>query len=323
MTIEQIYNLAIEMGIDADLRGKKSVENNLKRLKDKYLKLSKEEKEEFDEEKLKNPYSDTRILFGNKNKKIKRIMVGIGADAGELMVAKYLSDKNKPIDLYISHHPVGKALAALDEVMHLQAEVLANYGVPINIAESLLKPRISEVERSISPENHNKAVMAAQNLNLPLMCVHTPADNLVASYLDNVIKKEKPEFVEDLIKILKNIPEYAAAGKDNAGVKIFAGSKENHCGKIALTEITGGTEGSSKIYEKLAIAGIGTIVGMHMSEEHKKEAEAAHVNVVIAGHISSDSLGMNLFLDELEKRGIEIISACGLIRVSRVKGLKK
>jgi hypothetical protein len=41
--------------------------------------------------------------------------------------------------------------------------------------------------------------------------------------------------------------------------------------------------------------------------------------VVIAGHISSDSLGMNLFLDELEKKGIKIIPAAGLIRIPRIK----
>jgi N-dimethylarginine dimethylaminohydrolase len=71
------------------------------------------------------------------------------------------------------------------------------------------------------------------------------------------------------------------------------------------------------MYEKMAQAGIGTIVGMHMNEEHKKEAEAANINVVIAGHISSDSLGMNLFLDELEKKGIEVVPCSGLIRVKR------
>ena len=86
-----------------------------------------------------------------------------------------------------------------------------------------------------------------------------------------------------------------------------------------MTEITGGTEGSPKLYEKMAIAGIGTVLGMHMKEESKKEAEQANINVVIAGHMSSDSLGMNLFLDELEKKGIEIIPCSGLIRVSRVK----
>src|SRR3989344_4040456 len=325
MTLQQIYNLAIEMGIKADLRGVKSVEKHLKRIKEKYAKSSKEEKDEFDEEKLKNPYSDTRILFGDLNKQIKRIMVGIDVDAGELMVAKYLSDNpsaglgREPIDLYISHHPTGKALASLDEVMHLQAEVVESYGVPINIAESLLKMRISEVARGVAPINHNKAIMAAKNLGIALMCVHTPADNLVASYLKKIIEKEKPEFVGDLVDILKKIPEYALAQKEAAGVKIFSGAKENHCGKIALTEITGGTEGSAKIYEKMANAGVGTVVGMHMSEEHKKEAEASHVNVVIAGHISSDSLGMNLFLDELEKKGIEIIPASGLIRVKRSK----
>ena len=112
---------------------------------------------------------------------------------------------------------------------------------------------------------------------------------------------------------------YKEAMKIGAGPKIYVGDKENRCGKIAVCEITGGTEGSPKLYEKMAIAGIGTVLGMHISEKHKEEAEKANVNVVIAGHISSDSLGVNLFLDELEKRGIEIIPCSGLIRVSRVK----
>ncbi len=54
-----------------------------------------------------------------------------------------------------------------------------------------------------------------------------------------------------------------------------------------------------------------------MSEEHRKEAEKSHINVVVAGHISSDSLGMNLMLDELEKRGIEVVACSGLTRVKR------
>jgi len=57
------------------------------------------------------------------------------------------------------------------------------------------------------------------------------------------------------------------------------------------------------------------VVGMHMSEKHREEAEKAHINVVIAGHISSDSIGVNLFLDLLQ--GVEVVSCGGLIRVSR------
>jgi len=320
MTIKQIYDLAIKLGIENDLRGKETVLKNLARLQKKYKKLSEDQKKEFDEERLTNPFSDTRILVGKPETQVKRVLVGIDIDAAELMIARYLSQHTgKPIDLIISHHPIGKGLAGLDDVMHMQAEVLAHYGIPINIAESLLEIRISEVSRGISPINHYKTVDAAKNLGLNLMCVHTPADNLVANFLDKLIKKERPEYVGDLLDFLKRIPEYAEALKRGVGPRIFAGHEDRRCGRIALTEITGGTEGSPKIYEKMALAGISTVVGMHISEEHKKEAEKAHLNAIIAGHISSDSIGMNLFLDELEKRGIEIIPCSGLIRVSRIK----
>jgi len=313
MTQEQIYKLAIKMGIEADPRGKTEIAKLLKRLKEKYEKMSKEEQEEFDKERLENPYADTRILVPTK-KQIKKILVGIDIGVSELLLAKEIDG----IDLVISHHPSGRALAGLDDVMHLQADLLAIYGVPINIAESLMKIRIDEVARKLSPANHNRVVDAARLLNLGFMCLHTVCDNLVTQFLKKKIEKEKPEYVSDVLKILKNIPEYKEAIKIGAGPKIFAGSPENRAGETVLLETTGGTEGSPKIYQYLSQIGIGTIVGMHMSEEHKKEAEKAHINAIVAGHISSDSLGVNLFLDELEKRGIKIIPCSGLIRVSRI-----
>jgi hypothetical protein len=202
--------------------------------------------------------------------------------------------------------------------MDLQCDVLNFYGVPINIAEGLMKERIEEVTRGVNGLNHQRTVDAARLLKINLMNSHTPCDNLAAKFLKDLIEKEKPERIEDLMRILKEIPEYKEAMKIGAGPKIFVGDPERRCGKIALTEITGGTEGSPKLYGKMATAGIGTIVGMHMGEESRKEAETANINVIIAGHMSSDSLGVNLFLDELEKEGIEIIPCSGLIRVSRL-----
>jgi hypothetical protein len=203
--------------------------------------------------------------------------------------------------------------------MEMQCDVLNQYGVPINIAEGLMKEKISEVARGISAVNHQRAVDAAKLLKFNFICLHTACDNLAANFLKKKVEPASLPRIDDLMKLLKEISEYKEAGKLGAGPKIFVGSPENRCGKIALTEITGGTEGSPKLYEKMAQAGIGTVIGMHISEEHKKEAEAAHINVVIAGHMSSDSLGVNLFLDELEKKGIGIMPCSGLIRVSRTK----
>lgn len=314
MKIKEIYSLAIEMGIRADLRGKEKVIKLLEQRRRDYENLSQKEKEKFDLETLKNPFSDSRILHIADDKEIKRVLVGIDVEVSEILMAKELGG----IDLIISHHPLGKALATLHEVMELQCDVLAQYGVPINVAEKLMKERISEVARGLNKVNHQRTVDAAKLLGFNLMCLHTVCDNLAARFLKEKIDALKPERLGDLMDMLEEIPEYKEAQKIGAGPKIFVGEKRNRCGKIALTEITGGTEGSPKLYEKMAQVGIGTVVGMHISEEHKKEAENALINVVIAGHISSDSLGVNLFLDELEKRGIEIIPCSGLIRIPRI-----
>lgn len=316
MTIQEIYNLAIKMGKEADFRGVKGVEQVLKRRKEKFEKLQGLEKKEFDQEALENPYLDSRILHIAKDREIKKILVGIDIEPAEILLAKEIGN----IDLIISHHPLGKGLAHLSDVMELQCDVLNLYGVPINIAEGLMKKRISEVARGVNRLNHQRTVDAAKILGFNLMCLHTATDNLAAKFLKDKVEKEDSLMrIEDLLALLKEIQEYKEAMKFGAGPKIFVGDKERRCGKIAITEITGGTEGSPKLYEKMAIAGIGTIVGMHISEEHKKEAEASNINVVIAGHMSSDSLGMNLFLDELEKKGIEIVPCSGLIRVPHVK----
>ncbi len=312
MTVEQIFNLAIQLGIKADLRGEKRVLHLQKKLKEKYEKLTADKKKDFDKSRLDNPYPDSQILFDSK-KEVKKVLCGIDIDTSELLLAKELGD----IDLVISHHPIGKGLANLADVMPLQVEVLADYGVPINIAEGCFKMRIDEVARGVSPINHYKTVDSATLLKISLMCAHTPCDNLVASFLKDKILRKKFEYVSEVLELLESIPEYAEAKKRGAGPRLFAGSSENFCGKIALTEITGGTEGSAKIYEKMAQAGIGTIIGMHMSEEHKKEAEKNHINAIVAGHISSDSIGVNLFLDQLEKKGIKVITNSGLIRVKR------
>ncbi|HMB65909.1 MAG TPA: NGG1p interacting factor NIF3, partial [Patescibacteria group bacterium] len=124
MTIKQIYDLAVKMGIDSDLRGKQKVKKNLERLKKKYDKMDKDSQKEFDTEKLTNPFSDTRVLVDNNKKTVKKVLAGIDIGGPELMLA----DKMGDVDLAISHHPHGKALADLHNVMSLQAEVLADFG---------------------------------------------------------------------------------------------------------------------------------------------------------------------------------------------------
>ena len=317
MILGNIYKQAVEMGIKADPRGVDGVKKLLARRKKEYGELPKSKQKEFDLEDLVNPYTDSRIFLGDKNLKVDKILAGIDINASEVLLADRLNQKGEGIDLLLTHHPEGGSLASLHEVMDVQADIWAKYGVPINIAEGVMHDRISEVQRKISPVNHNQAVDATRLLGFAFMGTHTITDNLVHTYMENLFKKEKPETVGDVLDVLKKEPEYQEAIRGKAGPMIFAGDPKNRAGKIAPIEFTGGTEPSHIIYEKLAMAGVGTVVGMHAGEEHRKEAIKYHINLVIAGHMSSDSVGMNLLLDEIEKQGVGIIACSGFIRVRR------
>lgn len=316
MKIIEIYEYLVARGIEKDPRRPGGVKEALDREKKKFAEMKEDEKKEYDQEALTNPYSDTRILCGDPQTEVERVLVGVDIEVGEVMLADRLAEKGKKIDLILAHHPEGKALAELHEVMHLQEDILARFGVPINVAEGIMSSRISEVKRGLMPINHNRAIDAAKILGLAMICAHTVADNQVASYLQEYLDSKKPRTLGDVVKLLKEIPEYAEAVKHSAGPEIVLGSKERSAGKI-LVDMTGGTSGSEDAYAKLSQAGVGTMVVMHITDKHRKQAEKNHVNVVVAGHLASDSLGMNQLLDGIEKNGVDVIPCSGLIRIKR------
>ena len=319
LTLGNLYNFAIEWGIQHDPRGKKFISSLLKKQRKDFEKLDQEQKELFDKEKFSNPYSDTRILFGKPEMRVRHLLVGIDIEIAEVVLADRLRSKGKVIDLVLAHHPEGRAMANFYEVMEMQADILNKFGVPINVAEGILEERIKEVERRMMPVNHTRAVDAARLLDIPFACVHTPADNGVTEFLQKQFDQKEFTFLSDIMDFLLEIPEYRQRTLTNAGPKILAGSPGNRAGKV-FVDMTGGTGGSKEAFEKLVQAGVGTIVGMHIGEDHLKEAKKHHINVVIAGHISSDTLGVNLFLDGLIKENgpLEIYACSGFMRVDRI-----
>jgi putative NIF3 family GTP cyclohydrolase 1 type 2 len=320
MKLGKLYKKVVEIGIQNDLRKKEEITKILKEEKEAYKKLKNEEAEFYDKDRLFNPFSDTRVLHGDLDTEVKKMIIGIDMEVGEILLTYLMNkDLDQKIDLIISHHPEGYALARLHEVMKLQADLLANYGITISVAEQLMEKRISEIERRLMPVNHNRAVDVARVLGIPMMCIHTPADNCVTNYLKKTLEKKKPYKLKDLMKILKDIPEYKKLTKLNVPPKIVNGSENNKCGKI-FVDMTGGTEGSKDIFEKYATSGVSTLVCMHLSEDHLKNAKKANLNAVIAGHIASDNLGLNLLFDKLEKEEkLKFVGVSGFERFRRTK----
>lgn len=317
MQLGVIYDLFVREGIKTDLRHRRQISQNLRRIKQQYQRLAKQEKPFFDKECLSNPYSDTRVLWGERDREVHSLLVGIDIDTGEILLADRLRAGGQRIDAVLAHHPQGVALAGLDEVMDLQTDVLKNLGLRPPVAQGVMNKRTLEVARRLHSSNHARMVDAARLLDIPVLCCHTPADNHVATYLQNLVDRRNPTTLQRLVDLLLKEPEYQDAARLKAGPQIWLGNPSTKAGKI-FVDMTGGTEGAKEIYGRLSQLGIETILAMHLSEAHFNVLKSEYINVVVAGHMASDNLGMNLLLDKLDKKEpFEIVACSGFRRFRR------
>jgi len=318
MKLYDIYRKAVKTALKNDPRGKAAIGAALKKTKKEFNALKGIEKAAFDRDRLVHPYDDSRVLFGKKDKEIKTVMVGIDIDVQEIVLADRLREKGMGIDLVISHHPSGRAFAQLDKVLPVQPGIWETFGLEKEVAEGVMKGRMEEVFRGISPRNHNRAVDAARLLNMPFMCLHTTADNCVATYLQKLFNREKPARLSNVMAMLRKMPEYRHSIRcTGTGPFILAGEEKSKAGKI-FVDMTGGTNGPDKVFARLSQAGVKTVVGMHIKESGYKTVKSEFLNYIVAGHIASDNLGMNLLLDGIDvKNELRVIECAGFKRVRR------
>ena len=318
MRLREIYEECVRAGIEADARERSEIDNVLEVARKEYDKLDAADKPFFDLEKLTNPYSDTRICAGDPDAEVRGMLVGVDMETAEVLLADRLREKGAPIDLIFAHHPEGPGHANLHEVMYMQADLWAVQGVSIAAGDALIAPRAEEIRRRVMPANHYRAIHAAELLGFASLSCHTPADNSVNAFVQRYFDERSPRTLDEVVKALREIPEYADGAQEGLRPHDRPGSPTARAGRMVV-DMTGGTEGPTDALDRLSAAGVGTLVGMHYSEDHRKRAEELKLNLVIAGHISSDVLGMNLILDEIEKLGaVEIVCTSGMVRVKRV-----
>jgi hypothetical protein len=318
MRLEEIYELFLAEGIKADPRGVDVVRLDLLKRKEKYNALSRKEKENYDVESLKNPYYDSRILYGDKNLEVKNVMVGIDIEGQEILLAKQLINSGIKIDLIVAHHPEGYAYSTFYSVLGMQIDILNKQGVPINVAEKIVLKKLKKVQKSVFSQNSERVYDVAKLLNIPVLIAHSVADNHATTFLQNEIDISSPMYLKDIVVMLDKYPEYQHSSKIAHAPFILNGNDYSRCGKI-FVDMTGGTEGPAESFKKLEVAGIGTIVCMCLSPKGVKEVEEHHLNVVSAGHIASDNFGLNLLFDKLEKKlgPLKFIECSGFRRFRR------
>lgn len=319
MKLSKLYKRTIEIGMDADIRGKKYLDKQLKKQADRYKKLEGKEKEYFDEERLWNPYHDSRIHYGTGDEEIQRLMVGIDIETPELLLADRLREKGEKIDAILMHHPEGRALSDLDKVMPLNVDVAHAAGVPINQGEQLLRPRMERIWRAIHSDNVLRVQQTAELLDIPAFNCHTVTDNLIWRLVEKLICQKEWDDLGSIINAIHDIPEYHYYAKKGNPTFIVNGGSAARPGKIVATGFTGGTNGPEEMIEQQAHAGVGTILCMHFTEKEVEVGRKHNLNMIQCSHMASDAAGVNLLLDILQKedKKLDVLPVSGFVRFKR------
>ena len=244
---------------------------------------------------------------------VHRVFAGIDIDVGELLLARHLG-----ADGVIAHHPVGsRARLGFPEMIERHQEQMIEAGIPAKLAKQMMLARTQPVAHGLHTINYDRAVDAARKLKLPLMNVHLAADIIGRQYFKDFVARvagTNGVRVGTVLEGLKTIPEMELS---LVQPELWLGRQENPLGRW-IVQMAAGTNGGAAIYRTYYEHGINTILAMHIEDRDLRELEQAQrpdANLVITGHMPSDSIGMNRVLDAVEESGVEVIAGSGVIRV--------
>lgn len=254
---------------------------------------------------------DSGIVFDN-GKEVKKVLAGIDMDTTMLMLAKQLG-----FDCVAQHHPAGiMNPGGTDLFCRDHMKKLMECGVPINEAQRLANDSRTKRNHAVHARNRTQMRDVAKLLDISDVAYHTPADMLaertVQQKMDALSERNPQCTVQDVIDELMTIREYKEA-LEGQQPEVWVGSKDSFAGKIYV-EMYGVGAPTLDEYIACSNAGVGTFIGMHATPEVveglKKHNKS---NLIIAGHMASDSLGFNQILDAWEAKGIEIVRISGIV----------
>jgi putative NIF3 family GTP cyclohydrolase 1 type 2 len=241
---------------------------------------------------------------------VRRVFATIDCDVADLLMARVLR-----CDTILTHHPQGPAMLNGWKLIPLQIEQMMECGVPAARAEAAIQRRMQSVELNSHAQNYGRVVQAAQLMNVSLLNVHLPCDVITRRLLvEKMAAFNTPESratVAEVVAALQEFPEQKQAATEP---RVRLGSPERLAGRVAVA-MAGYTNGGVEVLKAYFDAGVGTVLMMHFSESDLREAREQRLagNLIVTGHMASDSIGINVYLDELEQRGLEVVRAGGII----------
>ena len=245
---------------------------------------------------------------------LKKALFGVDIDVGELLYAR-----DSGYDVVVAHHPLGSGSSPqFTDVMWRQVDQMVEEGVAEPVARVAVAQRVGSRHRLRHMANYNRVTDTARLIGLPLLNIHLPPDIVSRRYVKGLVAENISEetTVGGLLEVLNAIPEMA---RSLVKPEQWIGDPDNPVGRVAVA-MAGGTNGGYPVYSTYFEAGVGTILSMHIDEgdyQRLRTEAPAGCNLVVTGHMPSDSIGINRLIWRLEDEGLACQRTSGIIDVPR------
>jgi putative NIF3 family GTP cyclohydrolase 1 type 2 len=253
--------------------------------------------------------ADSQVYLENTGD-ARRVLFGIDTSIAELMFAK-----QSGYDALIAHHPLGEqAVTDFHKVVQRQVEQMTAAGVDKSLATTAVSQRLERPHRARHMSNINALVDTGRLIGLPFCNIHLACDEIGRQLIAKcVASKTGPDAtVGDAIAALNSFTEIR---NGLTTPEAWVGGDGNLLGKWVVA-MAGGTNGGYPVFSEYWNAGVNTIFAMHCAEDDlaKLRAHAGpQQNLVVTGHMATDSIGINRVIAAMEERGISVTRTSGIV----------
>ena len=238
---------------------------------------------------------------------IRKVLIGVDISAGELLFAQQYG-----YDAVIAHHPLGLTGAWRCYAAHV--DQMARAGVPRDVAEEAVRPRLQDMALRGQAENFDRLSSLARLLDLPLLNIHQPLDEvgrrILQDAIDTCLAADEQATVQQVADAIAALPEFGAAP---TRVVIAAGDPAAPAGRTVMS-LGAYTNGGAMIASTYFRHGVGTVAYIHCDPaEARALRQLREGNLIVTGHIAGDAVGINAYIERLERLGLEVTLISGAI----------
>ncbi|MFX1508341.1 MAG: hypothetical protein ACFFDC_19845 [Promethearchaeota archaeon] len=252
--------------------------------------------------------ADSAVYVPGEN--IKNILYGIDIGVAELHYAK-----EQGFDCVIAHHPVGLINHYLVFQKHL--EQLISKNVSVETAQKVIDKRLVGFKFGSHARNYDAVPCFARLIEMPFLNIHCPSDELgrrlISKSIEKLEEKIKNPILSEVITHLES--SFSEFKKAQTRIEIAKGNEQRDPLGNWIFSHGAFTNGGFDIADCYYQHGVDTVIYIHIAPSDLFQIlKLDYGQLLITGHLASDSIGVNPFLDRLEEKGMNIIAVGGLIR---------